>query len=178
MTTGTPANHCVCVSCTLTLRLYDPPVSDFSGYPYRVKSVLRRCRRSSHRLRHLDLINFGLSTEFIRARGEEPGVNNLFTAGSVGSVQVMVAMLLLHVVVALQAAVVLHVAAPIHQRHRADRHGGRARSCSAAALHKALAEQRQLSAAACSSQWSLAHHPWMDSQLGGCVVQPSDFAWS
>ena len=71
-------------------------------------------------------------------------MNNLFTAGSVGSVQVMVAMLLLHVVVALQAAVVLHVAAPIHQRHRADRHGGRARSCSAAALQKALAEQRQL----------------------------------
>ena len=73
-------------------------------------------------------------------------MNNLFTAGSVGSVQVMVAMLLLHVVVALQAAVVLHVAAPIHQRHRADRHGGRARSCSAAALQKALAEQRQVTA--------------------------------
>ena len=33
-------------------------------------------------------------------------MNNLFTAGSVGSVQVMVAMLLLHVVVALQANLV------------------------------------------------------------------------
>ena len=81
----------------------------------------------------------------------DPGViceHNLFTAGSVGSVQVMVAMLLLHAGVALQAAVELQVAAPIHQLHRAGRHGGRARSCSAAAAQNALAEQRQLSAAA------------------------------
>ena len=105
-------------------------------------------------------------------------MNRLFTAGSVGAVQAMVAMLLLHAGVALQAAVELQVAAPIHQLHRAGQHGGRAQSCGAAVLQNALAEQRQLSAAACSSQWSLAHHPWMDSQLGGCVVQPSDFAWS
>ena len=97
-------------------------------------------------------------------------MNNSFTAGSVGSVQVMVAMLLLHAGVALQAAVELQVAAPIHQLHRAGRHGGRARSCGAAAAQNALDEQRQLSAAACSSRWSLAHHTWMDSQLGGCVV--------
>ena len=52
----------------------------------------------------------------------DPGViceHNLFTAGSVGSVQVMVAMLLLHAGVALQAAVVLPVASPIDEWHRA-----------------------------------------------------------
>jgi hypothetical protein len=88
----------------------------------------------------------------------------------------MVAMLLLHIVVALQAGVQLPVAAPIFQQHRAGRHGGCARFCGAAALQIALAEQRQRSAAACSMRWSLAHHPWMDSQLGGCVVLPDDFA--
>ena len=77
-------------------------------------------------------------------------MNDLFTAGSIGSVQVMVAMLLLHAGVALQAAVELQVAAPVHQLHRAGRHGGRAQSCGAAVLQNALAEQRQLSAAACS----------------------------
>ena len=70
----------------------------------------------------------------------------------------MVAMLLLHVIVALQAGVHLPVAATIIQLHRAGRHGGRAQSCGAAVLQNALAEQRQLSAAACSMRWSLAHH--------------------
>ena len=79
-------------------------------------------------------------------------MNNLFTAGSVGSVQVMVAMLLLHAGVALQAAVVLPVASPIDEWHRAGRHGGRARSCGAAAAQNALDEQRQLSAAAWSTR--------------------------
>ena len=90
----------------------------------------------------------------------------------------MVAMLLLHVGVALQVGVVLPVSFPMHQQHRAGRHGGCARFCGAAALQIALAEQRQRSAAACSMRWSLAHHPWMDSQLGGCVVLPGDFAWT
>ena len=62
----------------------------------------------------------------------------------------MVAMLLLHIVVALQAGVQLPVAAPIFQQHRAGRHGGCARFCGAAALQIALAEQRQRSAAAVS----------------------------
>ena len=64
----------------------------------------------------------------------------------------MVAMLLLHVGVALQVGVVLPVSFPMHQQHRAGRHGGCGRSSGAAALQFALAEQRQCSAAACSSR--------------------------
>ena len=102
-------------------------------------------------------------------------MNRLFTAGSVGAVQAMVAMLLLHAVMALQAGVQLPMAAPINQRHRAGRHGGRARFCSATAPRIALAEQRQLSAAACSSPWSVAHSPWMESKIGGCAMQLGGF---
>ena len=98
-----------------------------------------------------------------------------FTAGSVGAVRSMVAMLLLHAVMVLRAGVQLPVAAPITQRHRAGRHGSRARFCSAMAPQIALAEQRQLSAATCSSRWSVAHSPWMESQIGVCAMQPGGF---
>ena len=64
-------------------------------------------------------------------------MNRLFTAGSVGAVQAMVAMLLLRAVMALQAGVQLPMAAPINQRHRAGRHGGRGRSCSTTAPQNA-----------------------------------------
>ena len=99
-------------------------------------------------------------------------MNRLFTAGSVGAVQAMVAMLLLCAVMALQAGVQLPMAAPINKRHRAGRHGGRGRSCSTTAPQNALAEQRQLAAAACSPRSSVAHSFWMESRIGGCAMPP------
>ena len=65
------------------------------------------------------------------------------------SPSVHVAMLMLHAVVALQAAVLLPVASAMDKLHRAVRHDARGRVCGAAALQIALAEQRQLCAAAC-----------------------------
>ena len=129
--------------------------------------MLARCRRSSHRLRRLGLINFGLLSDFIRATGASLGVNRRFTAGSVGSVQAMVAMLLLHAGMALRAAVQLPVAAPIHQWHRAGRRDDCSCLCSAEALQIALAEQPQLSEATWLTTVALAQAPWMESLLWG-----------
>ena len=88
-------------------------------------------------------------------------MNNLFTAGSVGAVHSMVAMLLLHAGMVLRAGVQLPMAAPINQRHRAGRHGGRAQSCSATTPQIALAEQRQLPLLhAHRGGWSLIRRGW------------------
>ena len=67
-----------------------------------------------------------------------------------------VAMQMLHTIVMLHAAVLLPLASPMDKWHRAVRLDDRGRSCSAATLQIALADQRQLSAATCSRGCALS----------------------
>ena len=134
-------------------------------YPFHVKRVLARCRRCFHRLRHLDLTNFRLWPDNIRRRGDRPAVNTSIHSASSASPSIHVAMLVLHAVVVQHAAVWLPMPSTIDQLHMPGRHDGRGRSRSTTALQNALAEQRQLSAAICSSRSLRSRAAWMDGQF-------------
>ena len=89
-------------------------------------------------------------------------------------------MLTLHAVVVQHVVVWLPITSAMGQRHMAGRHDGHARSCSVAALQIALAEQRQLSAATCSSRSLCAcEHGWV-LNFGARVLSLSGFfcAWA
>ena len=75
----------------------------------------------------------------------------------------------------MHAAVLLPLASPMDKWHRAVRRDDRGRSCSAATLQIALADQRQLSAATCSRGCALSYAVDGEPDFGACVMKLGGF---